>query len=260
MALRIKNWLRYQHFKDRRPPWIKLYRDLLDDPDWHALDGEVSKLLVALWLIASEDDDQEGKLPDSRRLAFRLRMTEEKINQLLLGLNHWLEQDDINLISERYQPDINLISERYQLDTPETETETETETKIERSQTQNPVVLSKRKEAEIPKAVSQEVWNDFVKLRRAKKSPPTDTAIAAIAREAKKAGWSLEKALQECCARGWTGFKADWVQNEGPKTRETERWQESVNGVRAKGEELGVPWQPGVTFGQYVELLEKSLR
>ena len=53
--MRIKNWERFQHFKDRRPPWIKLYRELLDDPDWHDLAGDDAKFLVMLWLIASGD-------------------------------------------------------------------------------------------------------------------------------------------------------------------------------------------------------------
>jgi hypothetical protein len=31
VTIRIKNWAQFQHFKDRKPPWVKLYRDLLDD-------------------------------------------------------------------------------------------------------------------------------------------------------------------------------------------------------------------------------------
>jgi hypothetical protein len=112
--VKIKNWHKFQHFKDRRPPWVKLYRDLLDDPDWHALDPAASKVLVMLWLIASEND---GTLPDARKLSFRLRMKENALIQLLNGLSHWLEQDDITTISDRYQ-----------VDAPETEGERETET------------------------------------------------------------------------------------------------------------------------------------
>ena len=119
--MRIKNWSKFQHFKDRRPPWVKLYRDLLDDPDWHELDAEAAKILVSLWLLASEDEDQEGKLPDAKRIAFRLRIPVNKVNQALTKLEHWL-----------YHSDINAISERYQLDAPETETETERETKKEK--------------------------------------------------------------------------------------------------------------------------------
>ena len=62
-----------------------------------------------------------------------------------------------------------------------------------------------------PDGVAVTVWQDFVKHRKAKKSPITDTAMQAIQREADKAGWTLETALSETCARGWTGFKAEWV-------------------------------------------------
>lgn len=113
MSWRVKNWKDFQHFKDRKPPWIKLYRDLLDDPDWHELDGDDAKALVMLWLIASEDG---GNLPDIRKISFRLRTTQNDALQLLNRLSHWLEQDDISAISERHHGDA-----------PETEEETERE-------------------------------------------------------------------------------------------------------------------------------------
>ena len=118
--MRIKNWAKFQHFKDRRPPWVKLYRDILDDPEWHELDAEAAKILVMLWLLASEDETQEGKLPDAKTIAFRIRMPINKVNQALIKLEHWL-----------YHSDINLISERYQHGLPETETETETKKETE---------------------------------------------------------------------------------------------------------------------------------
>ena len=48
-------------------------------------------------------------------------------------------------------------------------------------------------------------------MRKAKKAPITQRAIDAITIEANKAGWTLEKALEECVVRGWQAFKADWV-------------------------------------------------
>ena len=121
MTIKIKDWSKFQHFKDRTPPWVKLYRDILDDPDWHELDGQSAKVLTMLWLIASEDETHSGALPDIRKLAFRLRMEENKVKQTLDKLSHWLVQTDIGAISERYRSDA-----------PETETETEVETKKER--------------------------------------------------------------------------------------------------------------------------------
>jgi hypothetical protein len=115
--MKIKNWSKFQHFKDRKPPWVKLYRDLLDDIEWHELDPKAAKVLVMLWLIASED---EGSIPPNKQLAFRLRMSEKETEVCISKLSHWLEQDDNNVISTRYQDDA-----------PETETETEKKTEIE---------------------------------------------------------------------------------------------------------------------------------
>ena len=62
-----------------------------------------------------------------------------------------------------------------------------------------------------PDGVSPKIWQDFLKLRKAKKAPMTDTALDGIRREAEKAGYSLDLALETCCKRGWQGFEADWV-------------------------------------------------
>jgi len=183
--MRIKNWTKFQHFKDRRPPWVKLYRDILDDLEWHELDPLAAKVLVMLWLIASEND---GRIPDNKTLAFRLRLSELKTKEIIIKLSHWLEQDDINAISERYQSD-----------------STETETEVEKE---------KEKETKAPEGVSPEVWDSFVKQRKTSRAVITQSVIRSIQKEADKAGWSLEQALAECAARGWRGFKADWVANK----------------------------------------------
>lgn len=188
MTIRIKNWSQFQHFKDRKPPWVKLYRDLLDDMDWHQLDPKAAKTLVMLWLIASEFN---GELPPIKKLSFRLRLSEKDTEDVIFKLSHWLEQDDISVISECNQ-----------VVTPETEGETEKETK-------------EKRDSAPPDGVSLSVWQDFLKLRKTKKAPVTDTAIAGIRREALKAGMGLSEALATCCQRGWTGFKADWVAQQG---------------------------------------------
>ena len=111
--MRIKNWKKFQHFRDRKPPWIKLYRDLLDDREWHNLEPKASKMLVMLWLLASEND---GELPDHETIAFRLRLSVQQVKHDISKLSQWLEQSDIKVISSGYQGD-----------PLETETETEGE-------------------------------------------------------------------------------------------------------------------------------------
>ena len=188
--MQIRNWKKFQHFKDRKPPWVKLYRDILDDLDWHELDATASKVLIMCWLIASEDD---GRLPPVKTLAFRLRMSEKQTNDCLNKLSHWLEQDDISVISDRYQSD-------------SLETETETETKKEKKATS----------VAMPDGISQSVWEDYKTLRKAKKAPVTQRVIDGMQEQANLAGWTLEKAMEECCIRGWQSFKAEWVA-EKPK-------------------------------------------
>ena len=67
-----------------------------------------------------------------------------------------------------------------------------------------------------PEGVSDSVWQEFKSLRKAKKAPITQRAIDALTNEANKAGWTLEKALEECIVRGWQAFKADWIVKPNP--------------------------------------------
>ncbi|SRR6266446_5073309 len=88
--MKIKNWRRFQHYKHRNPAWVKLYGELLDDPQWFRLSGDASKVLVGCWLIARKHN---GELPETRILAFQLRISEKDLIAILSQLNHWLEQD-----------------------------------------------------------------------------------------------------------------------------------------------------------------------
>lgn len=79
--------------------------------------------------------------------------------------------------------------------------------------------IKKKSDLTVSTEVDPRVWDDFLKIRAAKKSPLTSTAIEQIKREADKAGWSLNQALTECVARGWQGFKAEWVNKPGGQGR-----------------------------------------
>jgi len=167
---------------------VKLYRDILDDLEWHELDPLAAKVLVMLWLIASEND---GRIPDNKTLAFRLRLTELKTKEIIIKLSHWLEQDDINTISEQYQGD-----------RPERETETETKKEV------------KREIATIvacPPDVDQQIWDDWKQLRKAKKAPVTETVVNSARKEAAKANMAFSDFLSVWCARGSQGLQADWL-------------------------------------------------
>lgn len=69
-----------------------------------------------------------------------------------------------------------------------------------------------------PDDVAGEVWDAFQEIRKAKRSPLTALAIAELRREAGKAGWTLDRALRQCCKRGWQGFEASWLRDDASQT------------------------------------------
>jgi hypothetical protein len=188
MLLQPKNWAVFQHYKDRCPPWIKLHRDLLNDRAYMRLPIASKAIAPMLWLLASESKDGvfDGSLDE---LVFRLHITPKEYQD---GVKPLIDNDFFNVVS-------GVIAECKQVAIPETEGETETKTEKKATSVATPV------------GVSDSVWQEFKSLRKAKKAPITQRAIDAITNEANKAGWTLEKALEECVVRGWQAFKADWV-------------------------------------------------
>lgn len=70
----VKNFERFQHYKDRSPPWIKLYNELLDDYDFGLLPDASKMHLVAIWLLASRSDN---KIPlDPKWIARKISATD----------------------------------------------------------------------------------------------------------------------------------------------------------------------------------------
>lgn len=51
--LKVRNYEKFQHYKDRNPPWIKLYYELLDNEDFLTLHDASKMHLIGIWLLAS---------------------------------------------------------------------------------------------------------------------------------------------------------------------------------------------------------------
>ena len=155
--LKIKNWERHQHYKDRCPPWIKLHVKILNDLKFCSLSRASKCLLMLLWILASEND---GFVPsDLTELRFRLRddsISESEINQLIKGgfLNNCkqLQADD----SKRY---------------PETETETENNYSVDFSEFWN----------EYPNKVEKKkAFKKWQTLKKQKQLPSLNIILSSI--------------------------------------------------------------------------------
>ena len=111
----VRNWEKFQHYKDRNPPWVKLHKQLLDNPEWFALPDAASRLLVEVWLLASEND---GNIPDVDVIAFRVRRPVAGVSKALKVL---MDKGFVVHASTTLYGCLPVA-------VPETETETETET------------------------------------------------------------------------------------------------------------------------------------
>jgi len=59
----IPGWDRFQHYKSRNPIWIKLYTELLTDPDFVKLSFRQRGILTGLWTLFSQTRGQLGASP-----------------------------------------------------------------------------------------------------------------------------------------------------------------------------------------------------
>lgn len=106
--LTIKNWERFQHYRDRAPPWIKLHRSLLDDFEFSQLPDETKAHLVLIWLFASQS---RGRVPaEPTFLASKLGLRKAPNLQLLVEQGFLIpEHDASNVLAERKQGASELL-------------------------------------------------------------------------------------------------------------------------------------------------------
>ncbi len=125
--LKINNWSSHQSYKDRRPPWIRFHKTMLDNYEFHSMSVNARALLPMFWLLASEDDDPtSGMIQDNyKKIAFRLRCAEKEI---ISAVMECMEAGFLQVIEKQSCIDSVHESLRDSTQTVTSETETETET------------------------------------------------------------------------------------------------------------------------------------
>lgn len=69
--VRVRNWDKWQTYRTDRsaPPWIKVHRALLRDPQWIDLSDAAKGHLVSIWMLAA---DHGGSIPADPSMVARL--------------------------------------------------------------------------------------------------------------------------------------------------------------------------------------------
>jgi hypothetical protein len=85
----IKGWAEFQHYKDRDPPWIKLYRDTLTSEVW-VLGTDISRLVqVASTLLAARYKNKTPINYELWREVAKIRCTEQEFEAAIKHLCKW---------------------------------------------------------------------------------------------------------------------------------------------------------------------------
>lgn len=106
--------------------------------------------------------------------------------------------------------------------------------------TEQPKAKSKRTKTTVarPDDVGEQVWDEFLILRKEKRKTFTELALRGMRREAEAAGITLEQAMTLCVEQGWQSFQAKYVRDKGGNGYRSKRqptcpgdWEKEFKGV-----------------------------
>ena len=203
-------------------PWFRLYSEFAHDPKIQMLSEAMQRRYVMLMCLRCSE---VLETLHETEIAFQLRLSTEELEQtkqLFISKNfidkHWnlLNWDKRQFVSDSSTMRVAKHREKKKQVSNVDETLQKRPSNAIDTDTDTEQIQKRTTSVAPPSGVSDSVWQEFKTLRKAKKAPITQRAIDAITDEANKAGWTLEKALEECVVRGWQAFKADWVVKPNP--------------------------------------------
>jgi hypothetical protein len=151
--LTVRKWDEWQSYrKDRQqPPWIKLHRELLRNPEWISLSDTQRGQLVSIWMLAA---DKNGRVPDDANLIQRMCYMQKA--------------PDLNLLIERGFLDARVTPRRRQADVTVTPQRRVEESRVEESAA---AAASPKKGSQVPEGWEPSL-ETLERLRTKKGFPP----------------------------------------------------------------------------------------
>lgn len=204
--------------------WFRMYHEFATDPKIQMLSEAYQRRFVMVLCLRCCNDDVT--LQDEE-IAFQLRISNEEWSDtkkvfldkgLINGDNNPANWDKRQFVSdssaERVRRHRAKKSKQQKtqcnvtVTPPDTDTDTDTDIK-----------KTKQKKSALdyscwPSMPSEQVYSDWVEMRKRKKANVTQTVINSFGKElciAAKHGFTVDQCLSECIASNWQGFKAEWL-------------------------------------------------
>ena len=190
-------------------------------------DSQTMAYLRLLWMYY---DTEKPLKPDTKILAFQIGVSVEE-TELLLNSFFWLAENgwhhtrcdkeiaEYREILEKKSNAGKASAERRKnkRSTDAEQVLSSSATDVQLTNNHKPITNKDKGLASKPDEVSDQIWDDFLRVRKAHNAPLTKTAFAKIIMEALKAKMSLEDVLKLCSEKNWRSFEADWLKEKGPK-------------------------------------------
>lgn len=224
--LRVKQWDEFQHYRDRDPPWIKLYNRLLDDYEYGRLHDASKSHLIGIFLLASR---HRNKIPaDPKWIGRRIQATSK------VDLSAIIETGIVEVFSDASecgadceQDASNKLALARSRET-EGEAETEVEREEEKSSCPEPdgsgparVLDQQYAHHQARKALDEEPLIHLPTNKTDVEFPVTKLHLAEwgelypavdVLQEVRKMrGWLLSKPARRKTYRGMLAFVASWL-------------------------------------------------
>lgn len=129
---RVRNWDKFQHYKNRNPPWIKLHTSLLEDYEFASLQDASKLLAICIWMLAARSDNKIPADPDWIRNKCNLKSKPDLAPLFDGGFIEWIQElpSPEQVASSALATCKQNADSEERRDRGETETETETEREI----------------------------------------------------------------------------------------------------------------------------------
>lgn len=204
-SLTVKNWEKFQHYKDRNPPWIKLSTSTFQDYEFGKLHDASKLLAVCIWTLASRSKD--GQVPyDFEWIKSQCNLSSVvKLDNLKELIKHGFIIDASEMLAECKQVAIPETYSEYSKEAYSKEAETDT------------------------RASFEEIWEIFPRQRRGGKENTYKAYLKALSKTTKEKVYDGVQAYRHSdeVSRGYGKGAAAWLNDE--------RWENDYRVIPSSG-------------------------
>jgi hypothetical protein len=219
----LRNWSKYQHYKDRNPPWVKLYTAWPDDYEWSCWSDASKLLAVCIVMLAGRVQNRIPLDPVWIQQRCGLKKTPDLSELFAVGFIQEIqevqspEQNASNVLAGCKQDASETLALAR---SRETETDRGREGGAIAPRLPDSPSAKTQADAELPPGLDPAAWSRWTDYRKQIRKALKPVSIPAAQRELAAFGADQAAVVEQSIANGWQGL---FALKERPKPKEEPR-------------------------------------